>query len=149
MRQRILDDIVSAMKNKDKEKLSVLRLLKGAMQLEEINKKQELSDDEIIAIIAKQIKTKKETIIEFEKGNRADLIEQANKEIEILSLYMPEQLSEEEVNDIVDEVIASVNPTSVKDMGKIMGQLTPRLRGKADMSTVSNLVKEKMNEVIK
>ena len=91
MRERILKDLVTAMKEKDKEKLAVLRMVKGAMQLEEINKKEELKDDEVIAVLAKQIKTRKESIVEFQKGNRNDLVEQTEKEIEILETYMPEQ----------------------------------------------------------
>ena len=81
MRERILKDLVTAMKEKDKEKLAVLRMVKGAMQLEEINKKEELKDDEVIAVLAKQIKTRKESIVEFQKGNRNDLVEQTEKEI--------------------------------------------------------------------
>jgi len=147
MRQRILDDIVSAMKNKDKEKLAVLRMIKGAMQLEEINKKSELSDDEVIGVISKQIKTRKESIVEFEKGGREDLIDKTNLEIDILNSYMPEQLSEEEVNKIINDAFDKVNPTSMKDMGKLMGLLTPQLKGKADMSSVSVIIKEKLNNL--
>ena len=96
MKDRILKDIVTAMKEKDKEKLTVLRMVKGAMQLEEINQKKELTDEDVIGILAKQIKTRKESIAEFEKGNRKDLIDQTNAEIKIIEEYMPEQLSEEE-----------------------------------------------------
>ena len=144
MRDRVLKDIMAAMKSQDKEKLSVLRMVKGAMQLEEINKKKELDDTEMTALISKQIKTRKESIVEFEKGNRQDLIDQANAEIAILNEYMPEQLSDEEVEKIIDEAIAEVNPSGPSDMGKIMKIVSPKLTGKADMSTVSKLVKEKM-----
>ena len=144
MRQKILTDLVAAMKEKDKEKLAVLRMVKGAMQLEEINKKTELKDDEVLAVLAKQIKTRKESITEFKKGNRDDLVEQTEKEIAILETYMPEQLSEEEVSKIIEEAISKVNASAPSDMGKVMGIITPQLRGKADMSTVSKLVKEKL-----
>ena len=97
MREKILNDLVSAMKNKDKETLTVLRMVKGAIQLEEINKKQELNDEDVIAVLSKQIKTRKESIVEFEKAGRNDLVTQTQSEIDILSKYMPEQLSEEEV----------------------------------------------------
>ena len=93
MRERILNDLKNAIKAQDKEKLMVMRMVKGAMQLEELDKKHELSDDEMIGIIAKQIKTRKESIVEFEKGKRQDLIDKTNNEIKILSEYMPEQLS--------------------------------------------------------
>ena len=145
MKDRILKDMVSAMKSQDKLKLSVLRMVKGAIQLEEINKKSELTDEDVIGVLSKQIKTRKESILEFEKGNRLDLIEQTNKEIEILNEYMPEQLSEEEIVKIIDDAFNKVNPTSVSDMGKIMGIITPQLKGKADMSNVSRIVREKLN----
>lgn len=144
MREQIVKDLVTAMKEKDKDKLAVLRMVKGAMQLEEIKKKSELTDDEVIAVLAKQIKTRKESIVEFEKGNRADLIEQTEKEITILETYMPEQLSEEEITKIIEEAIQKVNASAPSDMGKVMGIITPQLRGKADMSAVSKMLKEKL-----
>ncbi len=144
MREQLLKDLVAAMKSQDKEKLSVLRMVKGAMQLEEINKKKELTDDEVIALLAKQIKTRKESIVEFEKGNREDLIEKTNAEIAILESYMPEQLSEEEVEKIIVEAIQKVQAEKPSDMGKVMGVITPQLRGKTDMSSVSKIVKEKL-----
>ncbi len=149
MKERILNDLKTAMKNQDKEKLSVVRMIKGALQLEEINKKRDLTDDEIILVISKQIKTRKESITEFQKANRIDLIEQTEKEIEILNEYMPEQLSEDEVNNIVDQAFEIVNPQAMSDMGKIMKEITPKLSGKADMSMVSKIVKDKLSAVIK
>ena len=146
MRERILKDLMTSMKNKDKEKLSVLRMVKGAIQLEEINKKKELDDNEVIAVISKQIKSRRESIAEFQKGNRTDLIEEAEKEINILNEYMPEQLSEEEVEKIIDAAFSEINPQGPSDMGKIMKNITPKLTGKADMSMVSKLVKEKINK---
>ena len=147
MKDRILKDMVAAMKSQDKLRLSVLRMVKGAIQLEEINKKSELSDDDVIGVLAKQIKTRKESIVEFEKGNRFDLIEQTNMEIAILNEYMPAQLSEEDVDKIIDDAFKKINPTSQSDMGKIMGIITPLLKGKADMSSVSKKVKEKLSNV--
>ena len=144
MRERILSDLVSAMKSQDKETLTVLRMVKGAIQLEEINKKQELNDEDVISVLSKQIKTRKESIIEFEKAGRTDLVEQTTKEIEILNKYMPEQLSEEEVLKVIDEAIAILKPEKPSDMGKLMGFLTPKLKGKADMSFVSKTIKEKL-----
>ena len=144
MREKILSDLVSAMKNQDKETLAVLRMVKGAMQLEEINKKQELNDEDVIAVLSKQIKTRKESIVEFEKAGREDLIAQTKSEIEILSKYMPEQLSEEEVLKVIDEAFDAVKPEKPSDMGKLMGFLTPKLKGKADMSFVSKTIKDKL-----
>ena len=147
MRERILNDLVSAMKNKDKEVLAVLRMVKGAIQLEEINKKQELNDEDIIAVLSKQIKTRKESIVEFEKAGREDLITQTKGEIEILSKYMPEQLSEEEVLKVIDEAFDTVKPEKPSDMGKLMGFVTPKLKGKADMGFVSKTIKEKLSNL--
>lgn len=147
MKQRLLDDIVSAMKQKNKEVLSVLRMVKGAVQLEEINKKGDLTDEEFIGVIAKQIKTRKESILEFEKAGRTDLVDKTNNEIEILNKYMPEQLSEEEVNKIITEAFNTINPTSQSDMGKLMGFVTPKLKGRADMSSVSKIIKEKLSNL--
>jgi len=143
MRQTILDDLVKAMKEKNKELLSVLRMVKGAMMLEEINLKRELKDEEVLSVITKQIKTRRDSIVEFEKANRADLIEQTQKEIDLLEKYLPEQLTEEEIKLEVEKAIQKVNPQDPKDMGKVMKELSS-LRGKADMSLVSKLVKEMM-----
>lgn len=145
MKNKLLNDLVTAMKNQDKETLSVLRMVKGAIQLEEINKKSELSDDDFVGVVAKQIKTRKESILEFEKANRTDLIEQTQKEIEILNKYMPEQLSEEEVLKIIEEAFNVIKPEKPSDMGKLMGYVTPKLKGKADMSFVSKTIKEKLS----
>ncbi len=144
MKEQILDDLKNAMKSQDKEKLSVIRMLKGAIQMEELNQKKELQDDDIIGIIAKQIKTRKESILEFEKGNRQDLIDQAKAEIAILDEYMPEQLSEEEVIKEIDKAFELLNPTNLSDMGKIMGYLTPILKGKADMGDISKMIRERL-----
>lgn len=147
MREKLLKDLVEAMKSKDKDTLSVLRMVKGAMQLEEINKKKELNDDEVIAIIAKQIKTRKESIAEFEKGGRDDLKDAAQSEIAILEKYMPEQMSEEAVLVIIEEVMNEVKPTSMKDMGKIMGAITPKVKGKADLGFVNRTIREKLEQL--
>ena len=146
MREKILSDLTQAMKNQDKETLSVLRMVKGAIQLEEINKKSELNDDDVIGVISKQIKTRKESIQEFTKANRTDLIDKTNKEIEILNRYMPEQLSEEEVLKIIDEAFSTINPQAQSDMGKLMGFVTPKLKGKADMGFVSKTIKDRLSK---
>lgn len=146
MKNQILEDIKTAMKEQNKIKLNVVRMVKGAIQMEELNKKRELLDDEVIAIIAKQIKLRKESILEFEKAGRQDLVEQNKQEIEILNTYMPEQLSDEEINKAIEEAIKKVNPTSKRDMGKVIGMLAS-LKGKADMSIVSKKVSEKLSDL--
>ena len=147
MKNKIIEDIKSAMKSQDKVALAVVRMLKSDIQIAELNKKSELTDDEIVSIVSKQIKMRKDSIKEFEKGNRNDLIEQSEQEIKILEKYLPEQLTEEEVTDIINNVFSKVNPTSSSDMGKIMGALTPLVKGKADMGIVSKIVKEKLSNL--
>lgn len=147
MKNQILEDIKTAMKEQNKIKLNVVRMVKGAIQMEELNKKHELSDDEVIAIIVKQVKQRKEAILEFEKANRKDLVEQNEQEIEILNSYLPEQLSDEEVDKIIDETIKAINPTTKRDMGKVIGAVSPKLKGKADMSIVSKKISEKLSNL--
>ena len=147
MKNKIIEDIKSAMKSQDKVALAVVRMLKSDIQMAELNKKSELTDDEIVSIVSKQIKMRKDSIKEFEKGNRNDLIEQSEQEIKILEKYLPEQVTEEEVTDIINNVFSKVNPTSYSDMGKIMGALTPLVKGKADMGIVSKIVKEKLSNL--
>ena len=147
MKQNLLNDLVAAMKNQDKETLSVLRMVKGAIQLEEINKKSELTDDDFIGVISKQIKTRKESVVEFEKAGRNDLVEQNNAEINLLNKYMPEQLDEEEINNIINDVFEKIKPTSQKDMGLIMKEISPKLKGKADMGYVNGIIKNKLNDL--
>lgn len=145
MRNQILEDLKSAMKAQDKLKLSVIRMVKSSIQMEELNKKRELTDDEVIDVISKQIKTRKDSINEFTKGGREDLVESTSKEIEILSAYLPEQLTEEEINSIIEKVFEEVKPSSAKDMGKVMKAVTPLVKGKADMGMVSSIIKNKLN----
>ena len=144
MYEKIKSDIVSALKEKDTLKLQTLRGVKGEADLEHINKKVEINDDLIISVISHQIKTRRESISEFEKGNRTDLIEKTNKEIVLLGTYLPKQLDEEEIKTILDDAFKKINPTSNKDMGLIMKEVTPLLKGKADMSKVSSLIKERL-----
>lgn len=145
--EQINNDMISYMKNKDSFSLGVVRMVKGAIQLEKINKKRDLTDEEVVAVIAKQIKMRNDSITEFSKANRTDLVEQYQKEITLLEDYMPEQLSIEEINKIIDEAFTKVNPTSSKDMGLIMKEVSPKLKGKADMSSVSTIIKEKLQNL--
>lgn len=145
MRNQILEDLKAAMKAQDKETLAVIRMVKGAIQMEELNTKKELSDEEVISVIAKQIKTRKESIVEFEKGGREDLISKTQREIEILEKYLPEQLSIDEVKAIIDEAFNEVKPESMKDMGKLMGMITPKVKGRYDMGEVSKMIKGRLS----
>lgn len=142
--ERINNDLKEAMKSKDSFRLSVIRMVKGAMQLAKPNPREELTDDDVITVISKQIKMRNDSIKEFEAAGRSDLVEQNKKEIEILNTYMPKQLSEEELIEIIDKVFEEVKPTSQKDMGLIMKNISPLVKGKADMSLVNKLVKERL-----
>lgn len=147
--ETIIKDMTSAMKSKDKETLSTLRLLKSAIDLYLVNNKLErnsASDDIVIDIVSKQVKTNRESIEDFKKGNRQDLVDGLNKEIEVLQKYLPEQLSEEEVEKEIDKIFDKVKPTSIKDMGAIMKEAGLVLKGKADMKFVNNIVRSKLNK---
>ncbi|MBR4262511.1 MAG: GatB/YqeY domain-containing protein [Bacilli bacterium] len=139
--EKFNQDMVSSMKEQNKERLTVLRMIKGAMQLEHINNKKEMNEELLIDVVGKQIKMRNDSLEEFKKGNREDLIKQTEDEIKILTEFLPEQLSEEEVDKIIDEVFAKVNPTSPKEMGLVMKEVTPLLKGKADMKEVSTKIK--------
>ncbi len=143
--ERLENDLKDAMRNHDKDTLATLRLVKGAIQLEKINNKKEVNDELVIDVITKQIKTRNESIREFEKGNRQDLVDQTKKEIALLEPYLPAQLSDEEIVKIIDEVFAKVKPSGAKDMGQVMREITPLVKGKADMGKVSSLIKERLN----
>lgn len=142
--ERINNDLKEAMKSKDSFRLSVIRMVKGAMQLAKPNPREELTDDDVITVISKQIKMRNDSIKEFEAAGRSDLVEQNKKEIEVLNTYMPKQLSEEELTEIIAKVFEEVKPTSQKDMGLIMKNISPLVKGKADMSLVNKLVKERL-----
>lgn len=146
MINKINEDLKNAMKDADKFKLSVLRMLKSALQLEGINKKHDLTDDEILSVIKKQVKQRNDSISEFKKYDKLDKVEDLEKEIAILDEYLPEEISEEEINKILDQAFTSVNPTSMKDMGMVMKETQKLLNGKnADMSLVSKLIRERLS----
>lgn len=144
--QELDKDIIEAMKAKNSVRLSTLRGVKGAMKLQSIDHKKEINDELLIEVVSKEIKSRNESIKEFEKGNRKDLMEKTQNEIDILSKYLPEQLTEEEIKEIIDSIFTEVNPTGIKEMGKVMGKVTPLVKGKADMGLVSDLIKERLNK---
>jgi uncharacterized protein YqeY len=146
MKPKIDIDFKNAMKNKDKLTLSVIRMLKGAIQLEEINKRRELDENELFQVLSKQIKTRNEMIVEFEKANRPELKEQALAEIKILNEYMPILMTEEEIVDFVQKSFLELKP-SKNEIGKIMGHVTKELKGKADMSIVNRIVKNELEKI--
>ena len=144
MVEQLEKDLIEAMKAKEKERLAVIRAVKAGLKQEQIDHKKEINDELLIDVVNRQVKMRKESIVEFEKGNRQDLIDQTKAEIDILMKYLPEQLSEEEVLKVIDEIFAEVKPESQKDMGRVMKEAKAKLKGKADMKTVSNIIKEKL-----
>ncbi len=144
MQEKINNDLKEAMKSGDKFKLSVLRMLKSALQLEAIKEKKDLSDEEVMMVIKRNVKQRKDSITEFEKYNKQEEIANLEKEIAILQAYLPEELNEEQIDDEINKVFDEVSPTSMKDMGKIMKMLTERIGTVADMSLVSQKVKAKL-----
>ena len=147
MFDRIQSDYIAAFKAKETVKKDVLGLLKGAILNAKIDKKEDLTDDEIVNLVEKQIKLRKDSKEEYIKANKMDVVETLDQEIKVLMEYMPEQLSVEEVNKIIDEAFDQVKPTSQKEMGLIMKEVTPKLKGKADMKEVSNIIKEKLSNI--
>lgn len=146
LNETILKDMTTAMKEQDKFNLSVLRMLKSALQLEKINLKHDLSDEEVMVVIKRQVKQRKDSMSEYEKYGKTEEVESLKKEIECLSKYLPAELSEEEINKQLDVIFDELKPESMKDMGKVMKEATARLGAGADGSLVSKLVRERLNK---
>lgn len=147
MKEQFLQELKEAMREKDVIRKNTITLLRSAILQVEKDTQKELNDDEIIGIIAKEVKKRKDAITDYEKAGREDIISDLNKEIEILSKYLPKQLSKEEIVALVDEAISNVNATSPKDMGKVMQDLRPKTNGRADGKLVSEIVREKLNNL--
>ena len=142
LKEQLFADLKTAMKEKDTLKKDTVQLIRsGILQFEKDNKV-ELDDEGVMEIITKQLKSRRDSLPDYIKSGREDLIEKLNKEIEILLGYLPEQLSEDEIAKIVEEAIAETGAASVKDMGKVMGIVNPKLKGRADMKVVGALVKK-------
>ncbi len=145
LKEKIEADFAAAVKSRDTEKVSVLRLLKTAIKNEEINQKEELSDDDILKILKREVKQRKDSIEEYQKGNREDLAEKEKREIKIIKQYMPEEISEEEAERIVEEVISAMNDVGPGDFGKVMAAVMEKAGGRADGALISKIVKQKLN----
>lgn len=145
MVEKLKADMIEAMKNKEKDRLTVIRMVKAAMDLEHIDRKRELNDELLIDVVNKQIKMRKDSITEFEKAMRTDLILKTQEEIDILMKYLPEQLGEEEIDKIIDGIFLEVKPDGQKAMGKVMREATAKLKGKADMKLVSEKIKSRLS----
>ena len=148
LKDKLTEDMKQAMKDKEagKLRLSVIRMVRAAIKNVEIDTKAELAEEDVIAIVAKEVKMRRDSMEEFKKGQRDDLVAQLEQEIEVLLPYLPQQLPEAEVREIVTEAVAIAGATSSKDMGKVMAVLMPKVKGRADGKLVNNIVRELLNQ---
>ena len=145
LKKRITDDMKLAMKAKDKQVLKTVRMILGAIKQKEVDDRIELDDAQVLAVIQKMVKQRKDSISQFSDAGRTDLVEVEEAELIVINSYMPEQLSDEEVSVAVDKAITNSGANSMKDMGKLMGMLKSQLDGQADMGLVSRLIKDKLS----
>ncbi len=144
LREKISEDMKTAMKARDTEKLGAIRLLQAALKQKEVDERIELTDAMVLAIIEKMLKQRKDSIEQFKAGNRLDLVAKEKFEVDVLSAYMPTQLTEEEIAEILNGVIAETGAASAKDIGKVMNALRPKVAGRADMGKLSAIIKSKL-----
>ena len=144
LKERLTEDMKQAMKDKEsgKLRLSVIRMARANIKNIEIDEKRELNDDEVLAVLVKEVKMRQDSLEEFAKAGREELVEQAKQEIAILRKYLPEQLSDEELRALVEEAVAETGAAGPKDMGKVMAALMPKTRGRADGKRINTMVRE-------
>ncbi|WP_314024939.1 GatB/YqeY domain-containing protein [Filifactor alocis] len=142
LKDRLTNDLKEAMKNKEQVRKSVVTLIRAGIKQCEVDTRQELTDEDIISLISKQLKQRKDALVDFEKANRTDLIEQTNQEIAILENYLPEQLDDVELKEIITKVVEEVGATSMKDMGKVMAKTISLVQGRADGKRINAMVKQ-------
>lgn len=142
LKKSLMEDLKTSMKNKDTLRKNTITMVRAGIKQKEVDERRELDDKDIMDIIAKQLKEKRNAIKEFDRGGRQDLVEQTEKEMEILLKYLPEQLTEEEVEEIVKAVIEEVDAKFMKDMGIIMKNVMPKVKGRADGSVVNKVAKK-------
>lgn len=145
LKERLMADLKDAMKSKDKLRKDVITMVRASIKQKEVDERIEIDDSDITDIIAKQVKEKRASIDDFKKGNREDLVSQTEKEIEILLDYLPKQLSEDELHSIIQETIDENGITSMKDIGKLMKNVMPKVKGRADGNMVNKIVREILN----
>jgi len=144
LKERITEDMKTAMRAKDSERLTTIRMIQAAIKQREVDERIQLDDTQVLAAIEKMIKMRKESIVQFQAGNRQDLVDKEEKEIALLVVYLPEQLSDGELNAVIASAITESGATSVKDMGKVMAIVKAKAQGRADMGAVSAKIKAKL-----
>ena len=145
MLEKINEELKNSMKSGDKFKLSVLRMLKSALQNEAINKKSELTDEDVLTVLKRQVKQRNDSLKEYEELGKEEMVLTLKQEIEIINAYLPEEASIEQINSVIDEAFEKLNPTSMKEMGMVMRYVTENLAN-ADMTKVSAIVKERLSK---
>jgi len=145
LKGQITDDVKTAMKAGDKDRLKVLRLITAALKQVEVDERRELDDGDVLGILTKMVKQRRDSITQYTDGNRKDLADIEAAEIEIIGTYLPEQLSDDELDELVDEAIATTGAEGIRDMGKVMGSIKSKAQGKADMGIVGAKVKARLN----
>ena len=145
LKNQIIADMKSAMKAKDSATLKAVRMIVEAIKQKEVDTREDLDDQGILAVIQKMVKQRKDSIDQFTQAGRDDLVSVEEAELKVINLYMPKQLSENEIECVVDQVISQTGASGMQDMGKLMGVLKAELSGKADMGTVSNIIKSKLS----
>ena len=145
LKDRITADMKEAMRAKEAVRLETIRLLRAAIQRREVDERVELDEDEVLAVVQKMIKQGRDSIEQFEKGGRDDLVQKEAATLEILETYLPEQLDESKLAALIDEALTETGAQSIRDMGKVMGWLKPHVQGRADMGSVSASIKQKLS----
>ena len=145
LNKRILDDMKSAMKGGDKPRLGVIRLIRAAIKQREVDERIELDDEQVLTVLDKMVKQRRDSISQYEAAGRDDLAKQEAFEVTILQDYLPAALNEEEIVAMIKEAVTASGAESIRDMGKVMGQLKPKMQGRADMGAVSTLVKQQLS----
>lgn len=145
LKQRITDDMKAAMKGGDKARLATIRLILAAVKQREVDERIELTDDQLLAVLEKMVKQRRDSIEQFEKAGREELAAQERSEIDLIQEYLPEAISEEELAVLIDKAIAETGAGEMRDMGKVMGRLKPAIQGRAEMGSVGALVKKRLS----
>ncbi len=145
LKDKLMDDLKESMKNKEQVRKSVVTLIRSAIKQKEVDERVEVSEEDVLVIIQKQLKQRKDALEEFKKAQREDLILQTEQEIDILTQYLPKQLTDDELESIIRDIINQIGATTMKDMGKIMGLATPKVQGKADGKRINEVAKKFLN----
>jgi uncharacterized protein YqeY len=145
LKERITDDMKAAMRSGEKQRLGLIRMITSAIKQREVDERITLDDTQVVSVLEKMIKQRKESLVQFQAGNRQDLVDQESAEITLLQTYLPAQLSDADIDALIDEAIAATGAVSIKDMGKVMGLIKGKAQGRADMAAVGAKIKARLS----